>query len=193
MMTGLIQTSEPEVETGGNALDLSGRRYIHLGPIQVDLQKEEVTKDGSRLRLSGKAYRALLALLERPGEIVTRDTICRLLWPSNTSVDYYSNVNTTINKLRRALGDSSLKPLYIETIRREGYALVGHPAVSDHPNRLVTLKGAQRSLFERNPVDSISQLAAKSRFWSIVCVGSLILIGMLFGVGMLAFWNLYHG
>jgi DNA-binding winged helix-turn-helix (wHTH) protein len=194
MTTGLIRTSEPEAETHPNPLDPSGRRYIRLGPIQVDLQKEEVTNAGSRLRLSGKAYRALLALLERPGEIVTRDAIRRCLWPSNTCVDYNANVNTTLNKLRRALGDSSLKPLYIETIPRKGYALIGHPEVSDHPNKLYAPNAMEPSLSNGNPpVDSMCPLAAKSRFWSILWVVGLILIGMLFGVGMSAFWISYHG
>jgi DNA-binding winged helix-turn-helix (wHTH) protein len=158
------------------------------------LQKEEVTNAGSRLRLSGKAYRALLALLERPGEIVTRDAIRRSLWPSNTCVDYNANVNTTLNKLRRALGDSSLKPLYIETIPRKGYALIGHPEVSDYPKKLYAPNAMEPSLSHGNPpVDSMCPLAKKSRFWSILWVVGLILIGMLFGVGMSAFWISYHG
>jgi DNA-binding winged helix-turn-helix (wHTH) protein len=109
--TSLIPISEPDAQTHRRSLEPSGGRYIRLGPIQVDLQKEEVTKNGSRLKLSGKPYRALVALLERPEQIVTRDTICACLWPSNKSVEYNSNVNTTINKLRRALGDSSETPL----------------------------------------------------------------------------------
>ena len=193
MTTGVIRTSESEAETRRNPLNPSGKRYIRLGPIQVDLQKEEVTKDGSRLRLSGKAYSALLALLERPGEIVTRDAIRGYLWPSNTCVDYNANVNMTINKLRRVLGDSSLKPLYIETIPRKGYALIGHPEVSDHPNKLFALNAMQPSLSRGNPlVDSICQLFTKPGFLSILCVVGLLLIGMLFGVAMSAFWISYH-
>jgi DNA-binding winged helix-turn-helix (wHTH) protein len=194
MTTGLIRTSEPEAETRRNPLDPSGRRYIHLGPIQVDLQKEKVTKEGCPLRLSGNAYRTLLALLERRGEILTRDAICRCLWPSNTCVDYNANVNTTINKLRRALGDSSLKPLYIVTISRKGYALIGHPEVSDHPNKLFALNAMQASPSSWNPpVAANCKLAANSRSFSIVGAVGLILIGMLCGVGISAFWILYHG
>jgi len=193
MTTGVIRTSEPEAESRRNPVDPSCKRYIRLGPIQVDLQKEQVTRDGSRLRLSGKAYKALLALLERPGEIVTRDAIRGCLWPSNTSVDYDANVNTTINKLRRVLGDSSLKPLYIETIPRKGYALIGHPEVSAHPHELFALNVMQPSLSRGNPpVDSIGQLSTKSGFLSILCVVGLLLIGMLLGVAISAFWISYH-
>jgi DNA-binding winged helix-turn-helix (wHTH) protein len=193
MTTDLIRTSEPEAETRRNPLNPSGGRYIHLGSIQVDLRREKVTKDGYPLRLSGKAYRALLALLARPGEIVTRDAICACLWPSNTRVNYYANVNTTINKLRRTLGDSSLKPLYIETIPGKGYALIGHPEASDHPNKLFALNAMQPSLSHANPpVDLICTLVARSRFWSISCVVGLILLGMIFGVELSAFWASYH-
>lgn len=189
----VIRTSLPEADMPRNPLAPSGRRYICLGPIQVDLQKEEVTKDGSRLKLPQKAYRALLALLERPGEIVTRETIRLSLWPSETSVDCNANINTTMNKLRRSLGDSSLKPLYIETIPRKGYALVGRPAVSDHPKKMFDLHTMQPSISSGRPlVNSMCQHVAKSRFWPIICVVSLILIGMLFGVCTSAFWTSYH-
>ncbi len=193
MTTGLIRTSEPEAQTLRNPLNPPDGRYIHLGPIQVDLRKEEVKKEGCSLRLSGKAYRALLALLERPGEIVTRDAICTCLWPSNTRVNYYANVNTTINKLRRTLGDSSINPLYIQTVPRKGYALIGHPELSDHPNKLFTLNAMQPSLSHANPpVDLICTLTARSRFWSISCVVGLIFLGMIFGVEVSAFWASYH-
>ena len=193
MMTSFARTSEPEAETRRRLVDSSGRRYIRLGPIQVDLQKEEVTKDGSRLRISGKAYRALVALLERPGEIVTRDAIRECLWPCNTSVDYNASVNTMINRLRRALGESSLNPVYIETIPRKGYALIGRPDVSDHPNQTPGVNAMQPGLSHRNlALDSVCQLAAKFRVWSIPWVVGLILIGMLVGVGMSAFWISYQ-
>ena len=189
MTTSLIRTPEPEAGTRRNPVNSSGRRYIRLGPIQVDLQKEEVTKDGCRLRLPGKAYRALVVLLERPGEIVTRDAIRGCLWPPNTCVDYDANVNTTINKLRRALGESSLRPLYIETIPKKGYALIGHPEISDHPNQILSVNAVEPSLPHENPaVDLICQLAAKFPFWSIPWVVGLILIGMFVGVGISAFW-----
>jgi len=193
MTTGLIPISEPEAQTHRNSSDPSGRRYIRLGPIQVDLKKEEVTKNGSRLKLSGKPYRALITLLERPEQIVTRDTICACLWPSNKSVEYNSNVNTTINKLRRALGDSSLNPLYIATIPQRGYALIGHPEVSDHPNQPPSVNALQPSLSNEKPdVDSTGPLDATFRFRSISWVVGLILIGMFVGVGICSLWMSYH-
>ena len=90
-------------------------------------------RGGARLKLQGKVYQVLLTLLEKPGEVVTREELRLRLWPADTHVNYDANVNTTVNKLRQALGDSSDKPLYIETIPRKGYCLLVQPEVSDKP------------------------------------------------------------
>src|SRR5437867_6527302 len=115
---------------------LSTGRYIHFGPFRIDQQRQEVTRNGARLKLQGKVYQTLLTLLEKPGEVVTREELRARLWPADTHVNYDANVNTTVNKLRQALGDSTDKPLYIETIPRKGYCLLVQPEVSDkapHP------------------------------------------------------------
>jgi len=77
------------------------------------------------MRLPGKVFQTLVALLEKPGEVVTREVLRERLWPEGTFVNYDANVNTTVNKLRLALGDSSDSPSYIETIPRIGYCFVG--------------------------------------------------------------------
>ena len=122
---------------------LSSGRYIHLGPFQIDQQRQEITKNGDRLKLQGKVYQVLMALLEKPGEVVTREELRQRLWPAETYVNYDANVNTTVNKLRLALGDSSDKPIYIETIPRKGYCLLVQPEVSETP-RAVTPMVASR-------------------------------------------------
>src|SRR5246127_6018184 len=116
---------------------LSSGRYIHFGPFRIDQQRQEVTRDGIRLKLQGKVYQTLLTLLEKPGEVVTREELRLRLWPSDTHVNYDANVNTTVNKLRQALGDSSEKPLYIETIPRKGYCLIVQPEFTDAPQAIV--------------------------------------------------------
>src|SRR5207253_904584 len=110
---------------------LSTGRYIHFGPFRIDQQRQEVTRNGTRLKLQGKVYQTLLALLEKPGEVVTREELRARLWPADTHVNYDANVNTTVNKLRVALGDSSDKPLYVETIPRKGYSLLVQPEISN--------------------------------------------------------------
>src|SRR5258708_14102451 len=103
----------------------AAQRYLCFGQFQVDLQREELFKEGSRVRIPSKVFQVLLALVERPGEIVTREALRARLWPGGTFVNYDANVKTTVNKLRLALGDSPEKPMYVETIPRQGYCFLG--------------------------------------------------------------------
>ena len=106
------------------------RRWQHEVMVQAKfgrravMQREELFKDGARVHVPSKVYQVLLALVERPGEIVTRDDLRARLWPDRTFVNYDANVNTTVNKLRLALGDSPDQPMYVETIPRQGYCFV---------------------------------------------------------------------
>jgi DNA-binding winged helix-turn-helix (wHTH) protein len=188
-MTIVSQALAPERPAGRDLAASSSRRYIRLSAIQVDLQKEEVMKDGSRLRISGKPYKALIALLARPGEIVTRDAVRDCLWPANNGADYDTRVNAAVSKLRRMLGDACLQPLYIKTIPRKGYALIGLPEFSDHPTALPGINTMQPSLSHPNPAgDWIRQLSARFCFWSIPWAIGIILVGMFVGVWISAFW-----
>lgn len=101
------------------------QRFLRFGAFAVDLKREELFKDGTRIKLPGKVYQTLVALLERAGEVVSREDLRAKLWPEGTHVNYDANVNTTVNKLRLALGDSPDKPIYVETIPRQGYSFVG--------------------------------------------------------------------
>src|SRR5271155_2050852 len=127
----------PMLDAGGppNAVrgTLETARYIRFGALQIDQQRQEVTRNGERLKLQGKVYQILLALLEKPGEVVTREELRQRLWPADTHVNYDANVNTTVNKLRQVLGDSTDKPLYIETIPRKGYCLLVAAEASNIP------------------------------------------------------------
>ena len=170
-------------------------RYVRFGAIQVDLQREAVTKDGSPVKLSGKAYYILHALMERPGQIVTREFLCQRLWPSefDIDIDKDSNLNTTVNKLRRSLGDSSLKPLYIETIPRRGYIFRARPQASSRPIEAVVLTTQTSTSSLNRSVLPAFEAAAKSAFPSIAYVVGLILIGSLVGAGIwMAAWITYQ-
>src|SRR5579864_9765476 len=126
-------------------------RYIRFGPFQIDQQRQEVSKNGARLKLQGKVYQVLVALIEKQGEVVTRDELRLRLWPADTHVNYDANVNTTVNKLRQALGDSSDKPLYIETIPRKGYCLIVQTEISDAPGVPLAANPAS-TIISSNPV-----------------------------------------
>src|ERR1700730_13943615 len=133
MEPNFTSTLEPEMAAGPSHTLAFTSRYIRFGPFQVDQQRQEVSKNGVRLKLQGKVYQVLMALIEKQGEGVTREDLRMRLGPADTHVNYDANVNTTVNKLRQALGDSSDKPLYIETIPRKGYCLIVPPEFGDHP------------------------------------------------------------
>jgi TolB-like protein/DNA-binding winged helix-turn-helix (wHTH) protein len=91
----------------------------------VDLAGGEVRKAGLRQKLGGQPFQILQALLERPGEIVTREELRQHIWPDNTFVDYALGLKKAVNRLREALGDSADRPRFIETVPRRGYRFIG--------------------------------------------------------------------
>src|ERR1017187_10542762 len=99
-------------------------RPIRFEDFELDARAGELRKAGVKLKLTGQPLLVLAALLERPGDVVTRDELQRRLWP-DTFVDVDHNLNTAINKIREALGDSAETPRYVETIPRRGYRFIG--------------------------------------------------------------------
>jgi len=172
--------------TGAERSPLSSGRYIRLGPFQIDQQRQEITKNGEKLRLQGKVYRVLMTLLEKPGEVVTREELRQRLWPAETYVNYDANVNTTVNKLRLALGDSSEKPIYIETIPRKGYCLLMQPEISATPKTVsarVSEPGEVPATLSEN-----SAARAKTAIWNVAVIIGLLLAGILLGAGLTRLW-----
>ena len=100
-----------------------GRR-IKFGPFELDRQTGELWKHGLKVKLQGKPFQVLVALLERPGEPVSRETLQQRLWAGDTFVDFDSGLNTAANRLRITLGDSAENPRYVETLARSGYRFV---------------------------------------------------------------------
>src|ERR1700720_4317817 len=188
METNLTSTLEPEMAAGPSRVSALTSRYIRFGPFQVDQQRQEVTKNGSRLKLQGKVYQVLLALIEKQGEVVTREELRVRLWPADTHVNYDANVNTTVNKLRQALGDSSEKPLYIETIPRKGYCLIVSPEFAEAPVAVAPL--AQTPAANGKPRTESSS-SAKTDLWITLGIIGLILGGMFLGAAITKLW-IYH-
>src|SRR5438876_11176247 len=89
-----------------------------FGVFELNLRTGELRKQGVRLKLQGKAFRLLQALIERPGQVVTRDELRERLWSSGVFVDTESGLNTAANRLRLTLGDSAESPRYVETFAR---------------------------------------------------------------------------
>jgi DNA-binding winged helix-turn-helix (wHTH) protein len=185
MTPNVIPTMDTGMDERLNFAPPSGPRFMRFGPFQVDQQREEVTKNGSRLKLQGKVYQVLVALLDKPGEVVTREELRQRLWPADTHVNYDANVNTTVNKLRQALGDSTEKPLYIETIPRKGYCLVIPSEASDVPGTPLEPEVVSENALAQAPPALADEPAPKrSGFWVPLGVAGLILAGMLLGAGI---------
>ena len=112
---------------------------VRFGPFELDRQTGELWKHGLKIRLQGKPFQVLEALIERPGQPVSREELQQKLWSGDTFVDFESGLNTAANRLRLALGDSAEHPRYIETLARSGYRFVAQleavtePAISAAP------------------------------------------------------------
>src|ERR1700733_4627558 len=101
-----------------------------FGLFEADADSGELRKSGIRIRLQAQPFRVLVCLLERPGEVVSREEIQERLWGDDTIVDFDHSLGTAINKLREALGDSAENPRFIETLARRGYRFIAPvPAV----------------------------------------------------------------
>src|ERR1051325_7468917 len=92
---------------------------------EADLRAAELRKNGNRLKLQMQPFQVLVALLERPKEVVTREELRQRLWPRDTFVDFDHGLNTAMVKLRDVLGDSASKPKFIETLAKRGYRFLG--------------------------------------------------------------------
>ena len=99
----------------------NNHRIARFGVFELDLSAGELRKNGVKLRLQGQPFQVLALLLERAGDVVTREELRQKLWPSDTFVDFDHSLNTAINKVREALGDSATSPRYVETLARRGY------------------------------------------------------------------------
>ncbi len=99
-------------------------RIVRFGVFELDLNAGELRKSGAKLRLQGQPFQVLALLLERAGQVVTREELRQSLWASDTFVDFDHSLNTAINKLREALGDSASSPRYVETMARRGYRFI---------------------------------------------------------------------
>jgi Tol biopolymer transport system component/DNA-binding winged helix-turn-helix (wHTH) protein len=148
---------------------------VRFGAFEANLGTREVRKYGIRIRLGGQASEILAALLEKPGEVVTREELQRILWADNTFVEFENGLNIAIKKLRSALGDSASKPLYIETVPRVGYRFIA----PIQKNSTVAL--AEPGVSEQARTDIAPAIAAKAeaglaaprhfRFWmAAVCI-----------------------
>jgi len=144
-------------------------RRMRFGPFSVDLRAGELYKRGKKIKVQLLPLQLLGALLEKPGEVVTREELKSRLWPADTFVDFEHGLNTAIKKLRQALGDNPAKPALIETLPKKGYRFIGRlesngASVPKNPSPPTTLAGKIFSVFAEGgiacvvaPADAISR------------------------------------
>src|SRR5712692_4122021 len=106
------------------ALGIRSAGILRFGTFEVDLRAGEVRKQGLRVKLQEQPFHVLTVLLQSPGEVVTREELRNQNLPADTFVDFDNSLNTAINKLREALGDSADNPRFIETLPRRGYRFI---------------------------------------------------------------------
>ena len=101
-----------------------GVRIIHFNNFEFDIRAAELRRNGTRVRLQEQPFRILTALLERPGEVVTREEVRKRLWPNDTVVEVSHGINAAVQRLREALGETAEGPRFIETLPKRGYRFV---------------------------------------------------------------------
>lgn len=128
------------------------RAARRFGAFEVDFRIRLLRRQGIKIRLSGQPFEILRLLMERPGEVVTREELRAKLWPADTFVDFDHGLNAAVNKLREALGDSAEKPRFIETVPRVGYRFIA--ALDGHADQAVESdrSGAAPAVMLESPV-----------------------------------------
>lgn len=152
---------------------------VRFGLFEVNLETGELHKSGIRIRIQAQPFRILSFLLERPGEVVTRDEIQHRLWGSDTIVDFDHSLGTAINKIREALGDSAENPRFIETLARRGYRFIAPVTVPEVP-QLVTPSALAAATAPEITARPYSQ---RSR-WIAAAILAVIVIGLAFLAGL---------
>src|SRR5215468_4023579 len=105
-------------------METSISRSVAFGVFEVDVASAELRKRGMKVPLQSQPFQILCMLLERPGEVITRQEMRQRLWPADTFVDFEHSLNSAVKKLRQALGDSSGSPRFVETLARRGYRFI---------------------------------------------------------------------
>lgn len=159
------------------------RERLRFGAFEVNLRSGDLRKSGMRVRLQGQPFQVLAILLERPGEVVSREELQKELWAADTFVDFDHGLNKAINKIRDALGDSAESPRYVETVARRGYRFLAEvkdaePGSSVEPQTRVHVghqSGSEATIRPRG---------ALSVAWKLGSVVSLLVL-------ILAGWAIY--
>jgi TolB-like protein/DNA-binding winged helix-turn-helix (wHTH) protein/Flp pilus assembly protein TadD len=146
----------------------STERILRFGSFEANVQAGELRKRGLKVRLQDQPFQILVMLLERPGDLVTRQEIHQKLWPVDTFVDFDHGLNNAINRLRETLGDSADTPRFIETLPRKGYRFIAQVTGEGQLAEAENLAAVATPVVETGPIDP------KLRSWPRFLVATLI-------------------
>src|ERR1017187_3533821 len=157
----------------------SRKSPILFGDFEVDLASGELRRQGVRIKLQEQPFQALAALIERPGEVLTRRELQQRIWPGETTVDFDRGLNKAINRLREALGDDADEPLFIETLPQRGYRFLAkvETAPIPSPPRIESIAVLPLENLSSNPGDEyFSDGMTEELIGEIARIGSLRVI-----------------
>jgi len=149
-------------------LETRAAGILRFGTFEVDLRAGELRKQGVRVKLQEQPFQVLTVLLQRPGEVVTREELRNHSWSPDTFVDFDNSLNTAINKLREALGDSADNPRFIETLPRRGYRFLALVTNSDQKKAVAAAPSAEpRKLYRKVALAVGLVLALSTAGWAL--------------------------
>jgi DNA-binding winged helix-turn-helix (wHTH) protein len=185
MNTRLVPMQLSQSNYDPNLLSDSPARYVRFGSYDLDMKRHELFRSGVRVALPRKVFEVLLILIEKPGNVVTREALRARLWPPDSQVNYNANVNTTVNKLRQVLGDSTNQPAFVETVPRRGYAFIARTEYSDQP--FARESSAEPAADPETPAGSLPESGnasipvARHSAWFAVGAAAMLIAGILVG------------
>jgi DNA-binding winged helix-turn-helix (wHTH) protein len=187
----VTQSPSNQLEIVENVPTMPGlpARYVRFGNFQIDVARQELFKDGERVRMQAKVYQALVLLVSGAGNVVTREEVGRRLWPERLPMALDANVNTAMNKLRQGLGDSKENPVYIETIPRRGYCFIAPLEFSDLAAPAAPGKTAAQTAETTYPEAHSQQIG---HTLPVARVVSLLLAGMVLGALLTLAWSSFY-
>ena len=163
---------------------------IRFGLFELDLKAGQLNRNGSQLRIPQQPLQLLAVLLERPGEIVTREELRQRLWPSDVFVDFDHGLNKSVQKLRDALGDSASSPRYIETIPRVGYRFIAPVRNGTRPHSPeAEIKIAEKPPERAAPLPAAAAVDSQRARWWTRATGVFALCSI---IGIAVYLSLHH-
>src|ERR1700758_829243 len=158
---------------------------VQFGIYEVDLDEGELRKAGIRIKVQQQPFKVLRALLEHPGQLVTREQLHDRIWPGASFGDFDQAVNVAVAKLRTALGDSADNPRFIETVPRRGYRFIAPVHSEDSSRNILSPVAANGDEFLPSVVEAVrprSSLGKRAALGTAIAIGiiALAVVAVLF-------------